>query len=32
MFNKDEVQRFSGFWVIILLLSIGVILIGALAL
>ncbi len=32
MFNKDEVQRFSGFWLIILLLSVGVILIGALAL
>lgn len=32
MFNKNEVQRFSGFWLIVLLLSVGVILIGALAL
>jgi hypothetical protein len=31
MFNKDEVQRFSGFWLLVLLLSVGIILIGALA-
>ncbi len=31
MFNKDEVKRFSGFWMIVLFLSVGIILVGALA-
>lgn len=32
MFNKDEVNRLSGFWLIVLLFSVAIILIAALAL